>query len=1164
MLTDAERERDLDTILGALAMNAVLTGKLDVLNKVVPIISKESILIDLFSLIFLKDGNGEYVCSFEVVEAVISVLSVYWKKGVDYLAAGAARVLIGKHISSDQSLAKCFLDPVGIVSDLLAMKDFAQALVVSEPIPRLHRICHTAYAMDQLRRSFSSPVIEDREVVNMLNLEYCLSTFDKVEYALEHCQAGDDVMKILHDRKDKSIMDRMVCVARPKTLEYLTSKINAFFEGKSNEIISDANDFVNGFMRYLELFKKFASIDATTIQDILDSIIQSDAIPDWQALSKILGDNALEKLLSSCDIRKASAKLVGIVKEISEIIALVIQLSAGITEEIVPYNHVMKSWKDQRNMVPDSLDTASLYDCDYLGIRDMLFTAELDIDSVCDLRYRFWDEFQQDLSFYQEHLTFQQFLTVFPEYMEFIFADVDHENAQPKSVVDKLFSTKHINVAYQVAKKFGCDKYFMDKLVMEVKNCLEMGADVGIYFKECEQLATTAYSLLPDKFHNSKNQLIFLKIEDHSTDMEIAVGTEYDSCREILRLFPSLNCDQELIELARQEISKSTDDVATMFLLANDYIRLMKNPHPVVSLICNKVFEKIDRTKVDTIESERNALSLLYTSLNILRHTKLCLANASCVAFAYETQVLKIEFLLKFASSLVYSKFGSEYSFAGFQRPSFLVSIAEICSKVDMNAILREINGLWPLAMNTVRLTTLLNIVQLGLLDQARQFIHKQARYHLKNESDIRLVYQLKELLTHPIPAEIHLIAKDERRPRSLSNAFADPSTEPEEAGLLVSDSLDFTEKRLKVIPVFWRTKGILAIQEINPNQPEVLEAFLALFEDSNDQLMIHSTLGHLSLVFGSWKKLAATQRTFNMAMKTIVLPSISSGNWNLLWKYIKSHQDAREAFEPALQQMFEYCISHQLKSTLVDVQFTLGLYEQAIINVLRFLSRANSWEDKMSDVRVLVQALQCESDQRYKSSGKQTSKIPDKELVYLINIAGLQLLFVQLALDQGIPFNPSFDLVISVDHAEEMAATAFFYKKFNLGMQIAALKPDSMPKIADMVLDRFNNQGLGEYFLQMKRRLDSASYESLCTEFLRAVSNRAANKCDVPRFVISVVSGVPLQIQILATLGFMQEAVQLAERSRNREGVLNLMNLARRQGEKSIEQKCAKILARL
>lgn len=1166
VLTDEERERDMDCILGAVSMNAILTGNSDLLHKVVPLISKESVLIDLFSLLFVKNKNGEYVCSFDIAESVISVLSAVWKKGVDYLAAAAARVVIGKHISSENSLGKCFLDPVGIVSDLFSMRDYKQALEVSEPIPRLHKLCQIADAMDQQRRTFSSPVIEDRDVVNAFNLEYCLSTFDKVDYALDSCHMSDDVRQILLNRNETSILDRMICVPRQKTLESLTNRINDFFQGNTNEIISKQNDFLNGFMRYLELFRKFAGVDATTIQDIMDSIIQSDAIPDWRALSDMLGDNALEKLLSSCDIRKASAKLVGIVKEISEIIALVVQLSAGISEEIVEYNSVMKRWKEQREMIVDSSDQSSLYDCDYKCIRDQLLNASgsLDIDSICDLRYRFWDEFTEDIAFYQDHLTFKQFMIVFPEYLEFIFADVDHENAQPVSVIDKLFSTGQINVAYHVGKKFELEKYFMDKLVAAVQLNLENGTDVSLYFKDCEHLATKAYALLPRRFHNSKNQLIFLKIEDHSQDLEVAVGTEYESCKEILRLFPSLDCDCELLELARREMSHSTNDIATMFHLANDFVQLMKNPHPVVSIICERIFEKVDRTKVDTIESERNALSVLHTALNVLRHTKYCLAKASCVAFAYETQVLKIEFLLKFASNLVYSKFGREYSFANFQQPSFLVSIAEICSKVDMNAILGEINGLWPLAMNTVRLTTLLNIVQLGLLEQARNFIHKQARYHLKSESDVKLVYHLKELLTHPIPVDIVFGSIGERRQRSLSSTFGDANLPPDDEGLVISDELAFSDKRLKVIPIYWRTRGILAIQEIHPDQPDILESFLALFEEDTEQIMIHSTLGHLSLVFGHWTKLPLAQRTFNMAMKTMILPSISSGNWSLLWKYVKSHPDARQAFENVLQHLFEYCSSHNLKATLVDIQFTLGLYENAIFSLMRFLSIDSTWEDKMKDVRLLVDALQRESDFRSKNMEGHNPKIPDKELVSLVNVAGLQSLFIRLAIDQNIPFTQNLDLLRGLNQVEEIAALAFYYKKFNLGIQVVALNPGCMPRVADMVLDKLNNQGLGDYFLQMKRRLDRASYESLCTDFLQAVALRAANRKDVPRFVVSVVSGVQLQIHILGTLGFLQEALQIADRSRDRDGVLTLLSIARRQGDKSVEQKCAKILARL
>jgi homoserine acetyltransferase len=166
------------------------------------------------------------------------------------------------------------------------------------------------------------------------------------------------------------------------------------------------------------------------------------------------------------------------------------------------------------------------------------------------------------------------------------------------------------------------------------------------------------------------------------------------------------------------------------------------------------------------------------------------------------------------------------------------------------------------------------------------------------------------------------------------------------------------------------------------------------------------------------------------------------------------------------------------------------------------------------------------------------------------------------MAMASGIPFSPTMDLVLYGHCSSEMAALALFHKKFNLGVQISELKPNSMPQVTDLLVDKLAQQSLADFFLGMKGRMDANSYIFVCKSLMRSVFDRAADRRDIPRFVQGVINGVGLQIQILTLLGFLQEALTLAERTANREEIANIGRAAREIGNRRIEGLCARMLS--
>jgi hypothetical protein len=198
-----------------------------------------------------------------------------------------------------------------------------------------------------------------------------------------------------------------------------------------------------------------------------------------------------------------------------------------------------------------------------------------------------------------------------------------------------------------------------------------------------------------------------------------------------------------------------------------------------------------------------------------------------------------------------------------------------------------------------------------------------------------------------------------------------------------------------------------------------------------------------------------------------------------------------------------------------------------------------------------------------FRSEDSRRHRISPETLHGLLRASGLQERFVRMAMGSGIPFNPTMDLILYANCSTEMAALALFHRKFNLGVQISELKPNSMPQVTDSLLDKLAQQSLAEYFRVMKDRVDATSYVFLCKSLMRSVFERAADRKDIPRFVEGVINGDVLRIQILTLLGFLQEALVLAERTRNRDEIASIGRAAKELGNRSIENRCVTLLSR-
>jgi hypothetical protein len=107
---------------------------------------------------------------------------------------------------------------------------------------------------------------------------------------------------------------------------------------------------------------------------------------------------------------------------------------------------------------------------------------------------------------------------------------------------------------------------------------------------------------------------------------------------------------------------------------------------------------------------------------------------------------------------------------------------------------------------------------------------------------------------------------------------------------------------------------------------------------------------------------------------------------------------------------------------------FELQRDEDAIRSILQFTRSDETCFDKLIEMKLLVEVIQREKEKRQRV--KNAVIITSENLDTLTTVSGLQVRFVQLAIDTKMLFNPRLDLVLYTNCIEEIAAIALFHKK--------------------------------------------------------------------------------------------------------------------------------------
>jgi hypothetical protein len=811
-------------------------------------------------------------------------------------------------------------------------------------------------------------------------------------------------------------------------------------------------------------------------------------------------------------------------------IAVVLQLGAKLEDDVVPYSTILQKWIAARRPQPPGM-----FADDYKSIRDAVFAdPQIDLGFLCDFRLEYVEEMDNDMQFYYRRLTFREFQIVFPEYSSELTQSIDLPNAIPEIVISRLLAERRVAQAHAAAKCLRAEEVFAENFLAILIDCLRAGDDLVCYFDRCEFVAPLMYARLPEELKNLQNHLLFLKIESHTSELEFGKMAEFERYCELLRIYPALDCDGELLALAEKEIEAADSRLPALRQIATRFAPLFKNSNSIAAFVCLRLFRLIDGLTVNSHASEDQSILTLRSAQSVIEAIKLRVADF----FGYELQRLQIGFLLSFASSRPFSKLRTPYRFRNWQDQSFIESIVSLCCRADLVELLEEAVMLWPVQITAVRLHKLTNVLRLGLMHEGAALIE---RLEIRNESDIRTVHSMIDLLGLTIPIDVAFIPSAIR---------SDSPYVTETLAFRRDRKLRFTSLRRRV----------LERSPVLPQQLALQADLIGHVSREGPQIIFYSGRGRFADAFRVWKRLRNPKQTFAHGLEYIMLPALSLGYWEALWTFLHANRDCQDVFRHIIDGLCDFCHRQLLKNMLESVQHTLELFEGSIHSAIRFLKGDQSWDEKARDLQKLLRAIADETVRRAQRSDLQKT-LADANLGRLAVIASVQFRFVCLALEANLPFNPLFDLVVYTHSVEEMAAIALCHRRGQLGIEIAALKEGSMGAVANKVLDKIAGQPLSDFFKQIQMRMDQAKRTVLCAELMKAVCKRATRSRDIPPFILAVIDGIPLQIHVLTECGFLQEALQVAQKTNSRTGIAQIMRTAQVLGNRTIEQRCRRTL---
>jgi hypothetical protein len=1120
-LSDADRDTDFFFIFAFRAIVLILTAfdnnvfDDEVLDFCVQNSGRaEDLSLDLFSLLFLQK-DGHFICPLPIARQILGVLVPY-SHSQTFVATGFAKVQ--RHsVLNAELLSDCFVSNLGSFLSALSNHDFILAEVTAAGDLRLSSICEAA--KNVAAALAGGPITESAQS------EWPLITQDR---PCETIAPNTAVSEIILRRRGRTKDD---VIAPFETVE-IAESVERHFETHEEVDLSKVS---LGLRAFIERFALFTQI-ADSSDDFVSALVQSERVTDWASIEQLLGSDALEKILVSCDLTRATPKMISAIAEVSPIVAKTITvvkegfpekrsvrlslleklvdpemreaiagqtsgkyfwIGKGIVKghERMMFDHFWQYFKDRDGMneevlfalldladqlfrcqIPDSIVGKFFNEIFEIEPFPMKFTEEL------KMRCRIVDENERKFNIKLRQELFPETVTLFTNSLDSL--GIDESN--PTEVLEKLLEINNLTLAVQFASHHRLLELFWKLTVDRVSNLFATGDNPTEFLREEKSLAYGVLERLPRRRRTSDNENILLDI----------VGIK--RANDVKTDLDSEQADDLLIEAFE---SSSISSISSFIC---DHFRHLFNPSRIIPQIITDFIQITEHISVSNPIDETNAFG-------ILRRIHFLLSQIS-------QSLPVVVWLLEFVSRSFNLRFHISYTFKDvFNHPDRLLTF---CLNYDDFPLLSAAKETWTsFDISRFLLQECQLCFTLNETNAAIPFI----KYQTDHPSTFREVSWLVGILVHPLPCGI-------RRSTEII--------------------------RVELTPMDYWVRCVIGGESavaIPRENLEISEYLIRAFGGELELVKYKASKGDFQIAFGQSLSLEAW-------IGSVLQPALGYNYWGTLWRYLLKNVTVFTAMRSMLSDIADFLRDHKCFGALFDIQNRLDLREDAILTLTEMANCHTSWIERIESMSKLESLINREMIDR--RNGKRPQKISDTSLSRFLQIASIMSEFSESCQRWNINFDTKLNVFRSEIAIEPMTFFSLFHKEFSLALKIANLKPNILELIVRKLVETLSCGGNGEttrYLREMGEKVNGADYERLASQFVVAAVEKL-RKSDIPSFITGTVKGTDLQVKLLIRFGLLRQAKDICENPR----LLTLIyNAALEQRDKEVAEECRRMLAR-
>ncbi|OHT06216.1 hypothetical protein TRFO_25758 [Tritrichomonas foetus] len=787
---------------------------------------RNAMLMDLFSLIFLKDSKGNFFCDIQKAFAILSFVPSRFPES--QRLNDANRHIIYAQLRKKEDLQSALVSNDSVLIELIESNQLDLALTIASSHPRYKTLISLIIALKRgdfanVDRSLYS--IELNLSKNLINdwisdLSYSNSEYFNSEYFNASVLSSAKHLIERHKRYKDPI-------------GFIKINPNYFHTTTFNE--------------YIELYQKFQhkSNDRLNPYEIIKIIKENDIYVNMKNLNTLLGTRALEfVLIYSKDINE---RMFNLIHEESPLTAQAIRYdyalnkiyqkdsnSNSVYEKFLASKCGIKEdsdfevvFEDEIHPIIDQADT-SLMPLTEEEVNDLIEQAiheePLNINLLNEMFIRAPKQYIKKMKNYMYQFTIPQLLDIYPFCGMRSLPLLDRLNISSLSiptVIDLLMDTMQWNTITMLINDFKSNENdFYDTI--PTKNLSKSHAISGNYNEEEEE-------------QNEDIKEIYLCIFNY-----------LQKHPEMIEITPSFILEHvDVSKIKRhQEVVEQEMKIESLIDLI-EYLESNEDFHPseVIEHV-NRIFQTI---VIDDFQKEVWTGNQIHKILGYL-------GKKASTSF-----VTKLRALSSLLSKSLYARFNESISLRNFRSEKFGLKMASISLKYDFFQECLDFCAAWSLDISLYKAERAKAAFLLGLVDDGYEFIVPPIR------NDV-IIDQIVDILSHTFVFDMSSVATTENEIEVVNIVAGLPSAQER-----------------------WREvcEGLSYVLAGSP-QIRTLHKILVKLNSIDKLVMFYAASGNFEDAFDAWGTIQRHQTKSDLFIRSIVYPALISKNWNSLWFKVK------------------------------------------------------------------------------------------------------------------------------------------------------------------------------------------------------------------------------------------------------------------------------------